>query len=170
MTAMTDAMVVYESVLGRTRSLAEAVADVLRTTASSEVECLPLRSASMAALEHTGLLVVGVPTRVPHPEPDVIDLRSPWPVSDTVCAWLDAVPPGFGRAVAVFDTRPDLRSVGAADVVAARLRDEGYELVAPPKAFVVDGAVGPLPPEEWLRARTWAASRLPMSRYFTLPS
>ena len=161
MAASTDALVVYESVLGRTRSLAEAVADVLRSVATTPVECLPLGSASHTAVERTALLVVGVPTRVPQAEKNVLDLRPPGPVSETVCAWLDALPPGFGRAVAVFDTRPDLRGEGAGDAVAAKLQDEGYELVCPPKAFLVDGPVGPLPPEQWLRARTWAASRLP---------
>jgi hypothetical protein len=161
MSATTAALVLYESALGRTRSLAEAIADVIRGTAKGRVACEPLRGVTRAAVERTRLLVVGVPTLVPHARAGTIDLTAVGPLSASVERWLAALPPGFGRACAVFDTRPDVRAQGAADVVAARLQDEGYVLVARPIGFLVDGPVGSLPPEQWLRARTWASSRLP---------
>jgi hypothetical protein len=162
MAATTAAMVLYDSVLGRTRSLAEAVADVLRDTASGPVACESIRTASRHGVERTRLLVVGVPTKVPDSRPGTIDLSGSGPISPTVERWLASVPPGFGRAFAVFDTRPGPAASGASDVVAARLQDEGYVLICRPMAFIVAGPVGPLPPEQWLRARTWAASRLPL--------
>ncbi|MFP5219785.1 MAG: flavodoxin [Actinomycetes bacterium] len=158
----THALVVYESELGRTRSVAEAVADALQCDGAGTVVCTPLRAATPHAVERTGLLVVGLPTRVQHADDDRVDLSGPDRLSRTARAWLDAVPPGFGRATAVFDTRPDVHVAGAADAAATRLLREGYALVCPPQVFLVSGPVGPLPPEEWLRARTWAAARLPL--------
>lgn len=156
-----SALVVYESMLGRTRSLAEAVADVLRTDGVAKVACVPLDHATPRVVEHTALLVVGVPTNRVVERRDVIDLRETPVLSRTVEAWLESLPPGLGRAAAVFDTRPARHGTGAADAVAVRLREAGYELVCPPQGFVIAGPVGPLPPEEWLRAQRWAASRIP---------
>ena len=59
--------------------------------------------------------------------------------------WLEALPAGLGeRRAAAFDTRLSYPLAGgAARTIARRLGHRGYELVAKPTGFVVQGAQGP---------------------------
>jgi len=172
-----DAIVVYESVYGNTRAIAEAVADGL-----GSVPVLPVHEAA----EQSGtvdLLVVGGPTHMHglatarsrrlaaegvhedgagHVEPGATEepgLRS----------WLRDLPPSAAHSVAAFDTRLDkapwMTGV-AARGIARRLRRHGFDVVAT-ESFLVEDSEGPLEKGELDRARAWGAK---LARSFAAPA
>ena len=162
-----NTLVVYESIYGNTRAIAEAVADGLGGAAVASVAGAP------AELGDTELLVVGGPTHMhglatnrsrqiaaeaaeedkgTRVEPDAAagpGLRS----------WLADLADRAGARAATFDTRLDrapwLTGV-ASRGIAKRLRHHGYEVVAS-ESFLVHDTEGPLEDGELDRARAWGA-------------
>jgi hypothetical protein len=64
-----------------------------------------------------------------------------------------------GTKAAAFDTRGDDRMAGgAAHGIARRLRHHGYDLVAEPEGFIIEGTEGPLRAGEPERARIRGAN------------
>src|SRR5260221_8660236 len=148
------AIVVYESLFGRTREVAEAGAEGLQAAApGAAVDCRPVVDAG-PALGQVDLLVVGGPThflgmssqrsrRLVRQYQQRADGRRPrrapgkHPAGPGVREWLAALPPAAGRRwAAAFDTR--LSSVlpgSAARVIARSLEEHGYEVVARPEGF-----------------------------------
>lgn len=169
-------VIVYESVFGNTREIAEAIAAGVRDRRpGSEVACVPVAIADAGLINGADLLVVGGPTHMRgmstgmtrqkgaeseqqkfprlHLEPgfDGPGLRE----------WLDGMKRQdvAGRAAA-FDTRVASRLAGsAAKRIALQLRRRGYRVLAR-EGFVVDGTHGPLRSGETARARQWGASLL----------
>lgn len=162
-----DAIVVYESVYGNTRAVAEAIARGL-----GGAPVLPVHEAAERR-EPADLLVLGGPTHLRglattrsrmvgaeasdrdhevHVEPDALaqpGLRS----------WLGELSPAVARHAAVFDTRLDKSpwmTGSAARRATQRLRRRGIEVVAT-QSFLVEGTEGPLEPGELDRAREWGA-------------
>jgi flavodoxin len=162
-----NAIVVYESVYGNTRAVAEAIAEGL-----GEVPVLSVHEA--APLGGTfDLLVVGGPTHIhgmatdrsrqvavdaaekdgaSHIDPHATD-------GPGLRAWLrDLVPDSIHHAAA-FDTRLD-RSMWftgtAARGIAKRLTRRGID-VADTASFLVTDSEGPLEAGELERARAWGA-------------
>lgn len=172
-----DALVVYESMYGNTRAVAEAVAEGLGGAA-----VLPVHEAG----EHQGtldLLVVGGPTHAhslssrrsrhvavdaapkdgsSHLEPDAAaepGLRS----------WLADLSPVFAHHAAAFDTRgngPRALTGAASRGIARRLRRHGIDVVSV-ESFVVEGSEGPLLTGEIERARVWGAE---LARLLSAPA
>jgi hypothetical protein len=163
------ALIVYESMYGNTRAIAEAIAEGWGEGA----EVRHVRAAK-APSDEIDLLVVGGPTHIhgmttslsrqmavnaAHEdehveiEPDAVDAPG-------LCHWLRELPHDPGRNAAAFDTRLD-RSPGmtgtAARGIAKRLRHRDY-LVGWTASFLVDDSEGPLVEGEFDRARTWGAS------------
>ena len=162
-----SAIVVYESVFGNTRAIAEAIAEGL-----GSVPVVPVHEAGKRR-ETVDLLVVGGPTHMHglstarsrrlgaegvdedgagHVEPGATEepgLRS----------WLRDLPPGAADRAAAFDTRfdksPWVTGV-AARGIARRLRGRGLEVIAT-ESFLVEGSEGPLVEGELDRARAWGA-------------
>ena len=164
------AVVVYESMYGNTRAIAEAIGEGLRPT--YDVAVVRVGRVLPGTLADVDLLVVGGPTHVWSMsrtktregaaasaqksgsglslEPDATDagLRE----------WFGSLGRRSGRAAA-FDTRidsPAMLTGRASKAIARRLRRRGYELAARPESFLVtkrntlvDGEVG--------RAQAWAA-------------
>lgn len=162
------AVVVYESMYGNTRVVAEAIADGLRPTLSTEVAAVTAVDPGSAAT--ADLLVVGGPTHVhgmSRPstrksaaeaalKPDADVTLEPHAQETGLREWLAALPVGHGYAAA-FDTRIDLAPVmtgRASKPIARRLRRHGRTPLAPPASFLVDKQ-GHLRPEEQGRARAW---------------
>jgi len=157
------AVVVYESIYGNTRAIAQAIADGL-----GGAQVVPVYAADGLSAD---LLVVGAPTHVhgipttrsrqvaaeaahedgdTHIEPGAIEQPG-------LRVWLRDLPDGDGRCAATFDTRLDrapwftgLASRG----IAKRLRRRGYELLGS-ESFLVEDTEGPLADGELDRARDW---------------
>jgi flavodoxin-like protein len=162
-------LVVYESVYGNTRAIAEAIADTL-TAAGHEVTVTSVANAPDAP--GADLLVVGGPTHMHglttslsrhmavkaateedgHVEPDAADEHG-------LRQWLRSLPDRDGARAAAFDTRGDANVAvtgSAARGIARRLRRRGYEVIAS-ESYLVDDSEGPLTEGELDRARAWAS-------------
>jgi hypothetical protein len=161
---MSRALVVYESMYGNTREVAEAIAAGLGTRA------VPVHRADPDEVADAGLLIVGGPTHmhgmassmsrrgaVQAAEEDGHDLDESARSEPTLRAWL-AGAEGDGRSAAAFDTRIDRSPTltgSAARGIAKRLRRHGYRIVADSNSFFVEDSEGPLAPGEPDRARKW---------------
>ena len=157
------ALVVYESMFGNTRTIAEAVAEGL----SGEVQGVQVVEVGDAptVVEGIDLLVVGGPThafsmsRQSTRESAVKETDQPLVSSrGGIREWLDRLePPSSGVAGATFDTKvmkPRLPGSAAA-AAQKRLRRLGVRIAAPAETFGVDGMTGPLLDHEPERARRW---------------
>ena len=155
-----DAVVVYESVWGNTRAVAEAVSEGLGERLRTELFAVGF--APPAHELDVELLVVGGPTHAmgmswPRTREDAAT-RGGQAVTTGIREWLASAEPLRLRAAA-FDTHVRrLNLPGAASKKAAKqLRRLGAELMAAPESFWVERAEGPLLPGELERARAWGA-------------
>jgi glutathione S-transferase len=151
------AIVVYESVYGNTRAIAEAIADALGALALTTEEAPPDGDAARA-----DLLVVGGPTHV-HGVASARTLEAGAGESElhgpALRDWLDALPRASGALAAAFDTRLDKAQwlTGAASRgLAKRLDRQGFSVVST-ASFLVTDSDGPLLEGELERARQWGA-------------
>jgi hypothetical protein len=162
------ALVVYESMFGNTRFIAEAVADGLGVR--MEVETLPVGDGLGPPGDTVDLLVVGAPTHAfgmsrPSTRADAVAKHgAAGGTSQTtgIREWLEGLtdtplPPGL--RMATFDTRVRRPKVpgSAAKRAATTLRRLGVRPAAAPETFWVDGVAGPLVAGETERARRWGA-------------
>jgi menaquinone-dependent protoporphyrinogen IX oxidase len=164
------ALVVFESMFGNTRRVAEAVGAGL--SGSFDVAVVEAGSAKpdVAGLD---LIVVGGPTHAwgmsrPMTRTSARDQAAragTKVVSEGVGVrdWLGALNESRGKvAAAAFDTAIRksgwLPSGSAARGEAARLRGKGYRLIAKPEQFFVTGMNGPLVDGELDRAKAWGAA------------
>ena len=163
------AVVVFESIYGNTREVANAVAAGL----GGDTVVAAVGDVDEAALTETELVVVGGPTHmhglatsmsrkmaVKGAEEDSDVELDPAARSERgVRDWLADL--GGGGPAAAFDTRIDKSPAltgSAARGIAKRLRRRGFTVVADPESFFVDDAEGPLVEGELERAREWGAS------------
>ena len=160
-------VVVYESVYGNTRAIAQAVAEGL---GGATVVAVQEAAAPVADAE---LLVVGGPTHMhglaTARSREIAAATAHGDVGAAVDRkateepglrqWLDELPEGRGARAATFDTRLDKSQwlTGmASHGIAKRLRHHGYEVIGS-ESFLVEDAEGPLADGELDRARTWGA-------------
>jgi flavodoxin-like protein len=158
-----DAIVVYGSVYGNTREVAEAVAAGL-----GAARLLSLGEAA-ADVGNVGLLVVGGPTHMrgmatarghavaAHEATAPPD--SDAPEEHGLREWLGELPRAEGARAAAFDTRLDrspMLTGAASHGIAWRLGRHGYHAVET-ASFVVKDTEGPLAEGELDRARAWGA-------------
>jgi hypothetical protein len=160
-------LVVYESMYGNTKAVAEAIAEGLGGAEVVSVSQAADRS------EEPDLLVVGGPTHIhgmattrsrqaaveavkedgdTHVEPDAT-------AEPGLRAWIRDLPAVSGGRAAAFDTRADRAPwlTGAASRgIAKRLRRHGYEVFST-ESFLVEESEGPLAHGELSRARAWGA-------------
>ena len=162
---MKNALVVYESMFGATRQVAEAVADGLsRSTRCTVVE---VGGAPTVVDKEVDLLVIGAP---PHAfglsTPDTRheaqkETNTPVISRDLgVREWLAAlVLLSPNTRTAAFDTHVKQRWVpgSAAHKIAHSLAHKGLTRVHEPVSFRVDGTTGPLLDGELTRAQKWGA-------------
>ncbi len=164
------ALVVYESVYGNTRAVAEAITEGLESR--GVVETKAVYEIAESEPDEVDLLVVGGPTHmhgltsslsrrlaVKAGEEDGVHIQPGADNQRGLRQWL-ADRSGAGGKAAAFDTRldrsPALTGV-AARGIARRLHGRGYELVAEPESFLVEDSEGPLAAGELDRARAWGA-------------
>ncbi len=160
------ALVVYESMFGNTKLIAEAIAEGLSQRAN--VDLAEVSAAPEGLVEDIDLLVVGGPTHAfglsrATTRADAAT-RSDRPlVSSTIGVreWIERIDPqGRTALVATFDTRiARPRLPGSAAKAAQRsLRRRGFRIATRGASFYVDGTTGPLRAGELERARAWAAN------------
>ncbi|NUU23885.1 MAG: flavodoxin [Streptomycetaceae bacterium] len=169
-------VIVYESLFGNTREIAEAIAEGVRETyPAAAIDCVRADEAAPERVGSPDLLVVGGPTHMrgmssglsrkmglqaekkeaaegkPHHDPE------PGAEGPGVRGWFHALPKTHGSPhAAAFDTRADIRmGGGAAHSIARKLRGHGYQLVAEPEGFIIEDTEGPLRAGERDRARAW---------------
>jgi len=167
-----EVVIVYESLFGRARQAAEAVAAGVREAAPrAHVVVLRVTEANLIRASQADLLVVGGPTHglgLSTPSSRRKALRGaarpggqaePGADGPGIREWLTQLPRGAraGQAAA-FDTRCASGLPGAAGAIARRLRQRGFRVVLSPRPFIVDGPHGPLAPGEKERARAWGAA------------
>lgn len=162
------ATIVYESMFGATRNVAEAIADGIRSVA--HVDVLAVHEA--VALDPADLLIVGAPTHAhalsrPQTRADAANwvekpashLRlEPDFDGDGVREWLPTAPIPV-RGFAAFDTRADMPRLftgSAAAGIDKRLRKRGAVPLADYRSFLVDKDSALLPgqldeAEQWGR-------------------
>ena len=159
-------IVMYESIYGNTRRVAEAIVEGL-----GDAQALHVADVDDRALADIDLLVVGGPTHMHGMATSLSRKLAVDGAKEDGHADVDpraAEGPGLrgrltqlagdGRRAAAFDTRIDRSPAlvgSAARGIARRLRHRGYELAAEPESFFVDDAEGPLADGELDRARAW---------------
>jgi hypothetical protein len=159
-------VVVYESMFGNTELVARAVADSLASVRGT-VEVINVDNAGR--VDEADLLIVGGPTHAygmtrPGTRQEAQRQAKDGVRSTTgIREWLETLGAApEGAAAAVFDTRlgkPRWLTGSAAKGVAKRLRQHGYQLVAPPESFIVEGTTpSKLREGELTRAREWAGA------------
>lgn len=170
------AVVVYESMFGNTRLIAEQVAEGLRT-GIGDVEVVPVAEADKAQLAGADLLVVGGPTHV-HSLSSVRSRKAAVTEPDRYGGGAQPEPGAGGTglrewfqglsgqsltprggAAAAFDTRaggPAVLTGRASRAIAKRLAARGFRLVGGSESFVVESAH--LAEGEPERARRWGRS------------
>ncbi|MGL5849380.1 MAG: flavodoxin family protein [Phycicoccus sp.] len=163
------ALVVYESMWGNTREIAQAVADGLGGTPVHDVDHVTAEEAARA-----DLLVLGGPTHA-------FSLSRPGTRHDArvqgategserrgLREWIDELPQTMPARVATFDTRVTaVRHLpGSAARSAARHLRTGHDgRVVARESFYVEATPGPLAAGEVIRAREWGR-RLAASQRF----
>ena len=165
-----NALIVYESMYGNTRAVAEAVADGLGSEWTTVVHSVHEAGPVPGDVD---LLVVGGPTHMhglssafsrkmaaSAAKEDAAKLAPGATEGPGLRAWLRDLPRRSGTQAAAFDTRGDARAAvtgSAARGIARRLGHHGYDVVGI-ESFLVADAEGPLEEGELDRARAWAAS------------
>jgi Flavodoxin domain len=166
-------LVVYESMFGSTRRIAEAIGEGLTTEADGEVVGVADAPISFDGFD---LVVVGGPThawsmsrpstrrstpmRVDKPDSGLV-LEPGADTGPGVREWLNSVNPGNAKAAA-FDTRlksSALFTGRASKGIARQLTRHGLSMIAAPESFLVDKK-SHLLPGELERARSWGAGLL----------
>lgn len=156
------ALVVYESMFGNTKLIAQSIADGLAD--SGAVSVTDVADAPETVPSDVTLLVAGGPTHAfsmsrARTRQDAADRGgSDADVAEGLREWLQALPEGGApRDFAAFDTRMHMPLLpGAASRAATRMaRTRGFR-VQDPESFFVEGYEGPLRDGELDRARRWA--------------
>jgi hypothetical protein len=169
------AVVVYESMFGNTRHIADAIATGLVTGVEGCVVSVdPVADAKNTRIKEADLVVVGGPTHVhgmtrastrqgaakmAEQAGSGVRLESD-ALAEGLRDWLDSlVGSNVHAKAAAFDTRmpgPGALTGRASKGIARALRHHGYELIADPESFIVTRQ-NTLEPEEEDRARLWGA-------------
>jgi len=141
-----NALIIYDSVFGNTRTIAEVLASLALEYFPSKH--LPVNEVGPDELQTVKLLLMGSPTQNYQPTP-------------RIQAFLENIPQGMVQGViaAAFDTRYRVShwsSGTAAWAIAQGLQNAGAVLALPPESFFVSRAAGPLEEGEMERATQWA--------------
>jgi hypothetical protein len=160
-----NAIVIYESMYGNTRRIAESIADGFGT---AECSVMPVAQSSRRSLQGCNLVVAGGPTHIfgmSRPSSRRGAVTAAAKPGTKVTVEPDAIGPGLrellfsidgtGRAAAAFDTRIRGRFSGRASKKIGRLlRRRGFEVALAPESFFVTKD-NELESSECARAREW---------------
>ncbi len=138
------ALVIYDSMYGNTKKIAETVAGVL----GKGIKVISVSDFKSKDLTGIDLLVVGSPILGFRPSEKTINFLANLSTSQLK-----------GIKAAAFDTRVRIFFHGdAAGKIAAGLKQAGAEIVAEPCGFIVEGREGPLAKDALDKAKDWAGS------------
>ena len=155
-----ECLVVYDSMFGNTKQVAQAVANGLAE--AHTVKVVNVGEVKPENLAGVSLLVAGSATQA-------------FGALKPMAAWLDGLPAGSlqGKQVAAFDTRMEVKAAGswvftllagifgyAAEKIDKKLVAHGGSRVSPPAGFIVNGKEGPLMDGELARAAAGGISLL----------
>ena len=164
------ALVVYESMFGSTRTIAETIGAALSQRGSVrvvEVGTLAAEPGGSIVTHDVDLLVVGGPTHtfgMSRPTTRAEAVRKQGAVISSgvgVREWLDSVRLPTGVHAAAFDTRVGtmrLASGAAAKGIDRWLARLGADMVSGPTSFLVKGMSGGLMDGQLAKAREWGAA------------
>ncbi|MGB3375410.1 MAG: flavodoxin domain-containing protein [Microbacterium sp.] len=154
------ALVVYESMFGNTRRIAEAIAAGLAEHA--QVETVDVAHAPVGVPPDIDLLVLGGPTHAFSMSRDTTRqdaVRRGASTDDArtgIRDWIGGLPSTGSLRFAAFDTRVDIPLLpGSAAKAATRVAERHGFRVAEPESFRVKGYEGPLIDGEIARAAAW---------------
>lgn len=161
------ALVVFESMFGDTRQIAESIASGLRP--EMEVTVSEVSTAPSLAEVPIDLLVIGGPThafRMSSAETrSAAQKKTDDPIVSAGTGIREWIRDQHGHSIrpraATFDTRfkHSRRVTGsAARSASKKLRKAGFDLIAPAESFFVEGEQGPLHDGELDRAFQWGES------------
>jgi hypothetical protein len=157
------ALIVYESMFGNTRALANAVAEGVAARACTTV--VAVAEAPTVIEPDVDLLIVGGPVHAlslsrPATRAEAVAQGAApvTPVHRGIREWLADVRFAGDIAVAAFDTRAGHIPGPAARAALRQLRRRGGRPIGPAASFAVSAAPGPLVDGELERARDWGAS------------
>jgi flavodoxin len=157
---MMSTLVVYESMWGNTRTVAEAVAAAI----GPEVRAVHVSEAPAPVPSDVDLLVVGGPTHAfslsrPSTRRDAMAKGAPdGPTEPGLREWLAGLEASDHLEVATFDTRVgSVRHLpgSAAKAAGKEVRRHHLGRLIATASFYVDDMAGPLLPGELERARAW---------------
>jgi hypothetical protein len=158
------AKVIYESMFGNTKDIADAIGEGL--SAYGEVDVVEVGTADRDIGPSVHLVVIGGPThafglsRTKTREDAARQLgSSPVSAGIGIREWLDNARRAFpGTSAAAFDTKIDKPVPGsAAHGAEKRLRKLGFHIAADAEHFHVTDVSGPLVNGELARAHAWGA-------------
>jgi len=169
------AVVVYESMFGNTRGIAEAIGTgLVQDVEGCVVSVVRVAEADEALIKEADLLVVGGPTHA-HGMSRALTRQGaaktaeqaesgvrlePDALAAGLREWLSSLGRSdVGAMAAAFDTRmpgPAALTGRASKAIGRELRHHGYKLVADPESFIVTKQ-NTLEPGEEDRARSWGA-------------
>ncbi len=163
------ALVVYESMYGNTRHIAQAIAEGLQV--SIDAQAKPVGDVKAIDVDNAQLVVVGAPThawglsRRRTRETAANDIAkhsdqrvSPVAVATGVREWMRGLNLQRSCRSAAFDTRldrPKLFTGSAVRTIERGLVAAGFSIFGEPHSFRVGGTTGPLQFGEIERAREW---------------
>lgn len=171
------AMIIVESWFGNTRTIADEVADGLRSHLSVEVH--DVGSAPRAVPDDVTLVILAGPTHAfglsrAGTRSDAVKRGGSGQAGIGLRDWLDATTVFEGSPwVTAFDTRiaKPLLPGSAARAAVRRLRKAGGRLLLPPASFFVEDVDGPLRDGERQRAQRWARDVVAaLARHGLLPT
>ena len=146
---MMNTLIIYDSLYGNTKIIAEAVASAI----PDEVTLVHVAESDLSQVERQDLLIIGAPTHGGNASDPIKELLGKLPA-----------PGKGGPKVAAFDTRmPNwwLKPFGfAGPKITSRLEKQGWEVILPGEGFIVTGGEGPLQEGEVERAKLWSQSIL----------
>jgi len=142
-----EAVVLYDSNYGNTKTIAETISGSLTGMAAKAV---PVTSFNAQELQAGDLLVVGSPINGWRPTARITEALSSLDTDQL-----------RGVRAAAFDTRLHIFIHGdAAKKISKSLREHGAEIIAAPRAFYVQKSEGPLDAGEGEKASQWADALL----------
>lgn len=150
-----NALIIYDSVFGNTKKVAEIMGDILKERGQAEV--IHVQDVTSSKISEADLLIIGSPTRAFHPTKSIRQLLKSLPGKGLK-----------GVDIAVFDTRMYLEDTNsrilellvrilgyAAEKIEAWSVKKGALLIQKHEGFFVHDVEGPLRDGEEKRAAEW---------------